>query len=74
MTPTTSELVTNRRGAATPFDFGDKQGVNGTLGVTHVLWPGTELVVDGGVRHKNQEAGILQRVRSGLRLRLQGRT
>jgi iron complex outermembrane receptor protein len=58
VTTTTSELVTNRRGAATPFDFADKNGINGTLGVTHTLWQGTELVVDGGVRHKNQESGF----------------
>ena len=58
VTPTTSELVTDRRGAATPFDFGDKKGINATLGVTHQLWQGTELVVDGGVRHKNQEFGF----------------
>jgi iron complex outermembrane receptor protein len=58
VTLTTSELVTNRRGAATPFDFGDKSGINGTLGVTHMLWQGTELVVDGGVRHKHQESGF----------------
>ena len=58
VTLTTSELVTNRRGAATPFDFGDKNGVNATLGMTRMLWQGTELVVDGGVRHKNQEAGF----------------
>ena len=58
VTLTTSELVTNRRGAATPFDFGDKKGLNATLGVTHMLWSGTELIVDGGVRHKKQEAGF----------------
>ena len=58
VTTTSSELVTNRRGAATPFDFADKNGINGTLGVTHTLWQGTELVVDGGVRHKNQESGF----------------
>ena len=53
-----SELVTNRRGAATPFDFGDKHGINATLGMTRMLWQGTELVVDGGVRHKKQELGF----------------
>ncbi|MBX9777052.1 MAG: TonB-dependent receptor, partial [Xanthobacteraceae bacterium] len=58
VTLTSSELVTNRRGAATPFDFADRNGINGTLGVTHTLWQGTELVVDGGVRHKNQESGF----------------
>jgi iron complex outermembrane receptor protein len=58
VTPTTSELVTDRRGAATPFDFGEQQGVNATLGVTRELWQGTELIVDGGVRNKNQESGF----------------
>jgi iron complex outermembrane receptor protein len=58
VTLTTSELVTNRRGAATPFDFGDKRGLNATLGVTRMLWQGTELVVDGGVRNKTQQAGF----------------
>jgi len=58
VTLTSSELVTNRRGAATPFDFGDKNGLNATLGVTRVLWQGTELVVDGGVRNKKQESGF----------------
>ncbi len=58
VTPTSSELVTDRRGAATPFDFGNKNGLDATLGVTHMLWQGTELVVDGGVRNKNQESGF----------------
>ncbi|MPZ39735.1 MAG: TonB-dependent receptor plug domain-containing protein [Rhizobiales bacterium] len=58
VTPTTSELVTDRRGAATPFDFGERQGINATLGVTRELWQGTELIVDGGVRHKNQESAF----------------
>jgi iron complex outermembrane recepter protein len=58
VTLTTSELVTDRRGAATPFDFGEKKGLNATLGVTRVLWQGTELVVDGGVRNKKQESGF----------------
>ncbi len=58
VTLTTSELVTNRRGAATPFDFADKNGLNATLGMTRMLWQGTELVVDGGVRHKSQESGF----------------
>jgi iron complex outermembrane recepter protein len=56
VTLTTSELVSDRRGAATPFDFANKQGANATLGVTRVLWAGTELIVDGGVRRKDQQA------------------
>jgi len=58
VTLTTNELVTNRRGAATPFDFAEKDGVNATVGVTRMLWPGTELIVDGGVRNKNQRAAF----------------
>ncbi|MCC6889036.1 MAG: TonB-dependent receptor [Hyphomicrobiales bacterium] len=58
VTATSSELVTDRRGAATPFDFADKQGLNATLGVTRVLWADTELVLDGGVRNKRQQAAF----------------
>ena len=56
--PGVNELITDRRGAATPFDFAEKQGLNATAGVTRVLWQGTELIVDGGVRNKKQEAGF----------------
>lgn len=58
VTLTTSELVTNRRGAATPFDFGDRRGLNATLGATRMLWQGTELVVDGGVRNTKRDSGF----------------
>jgi iron complex outermembrane recepter protein len=51
-----NQLVTDRRGATTPFDYGNKEGLNATLGVTRVLAPGVELIVDGGVRHKNETA------------------
>jgi iron complex outermembrane receptor protein len=58
VTPTTSELVTDRRGAATPFDYGDKQGINLTTGGTLQLRQGVQLIVDGGVRRKAQQAGF----------------
>jgi len=58
VTPTSSQIATDPRGATTPFDFAEKQGINATLGVTRVLMPGTELIVDGGVRHKHQQAGF----------------
>jgi iron complex outermembrane receptor protein len=58
VTLTSSQLVTDRRGAATPFDFADKQGANVTAGLTHILAPGTELIVDGGVRQKTQQASF----------------
>jgi iron complex outermembrane receptor protein len=40
----------------TPLDWGKKQGFNGTGGVTVTLAPGAELIVDGGVRRKWQQA------------------
>src|SRR5262249_21577395 len=53
-----NQVVTDPRGATTPFNFADKQGINATLGVTRVLVPGTELIVDGGARQKNQQAAF----------------
>jgi len=58
VTPTSSQLDTNRRAAANPFDFAEKQGANATLGVTRMLVPGTELIIDGGIRHKHQDAAF----------------
>ena len=58
VTPFSSELLTNPRGATTPFDFADKQGKNVTAGVTHMFFPGTEVIVDGGVRQKDQQAAF----------------
>lgn len=58
VTATTNLLLTDRRGAATPFDFGDKQGANATAGFTKTLWNGAELIVDGGVRHKLQQGSF----------------
>jgi iron complex outermembrane receptor protein len=51
-----NQLITDPRGATTPFDYSNKQGINATLGVTRVIVPGTELIIDGGVRQKNQQA------------------
>jgi iron complex outermembrane receptor protein len=53
-----NELVTDRRGARTPFDYAYKRGFNGTAGVTHILAPGYELIVDGGIRHKAERAAF----------------
>ena len=52
------ELVTDRKGTDTPFDFANKQGANATAGFTKTLWNGAELIVDGGVRNKKQQAGF----------------
>ena len=51
-----NQLVTDRRGTSTPQDFGDKQGANATAGFTKTLLTGVELIVDGGVRNKQQQA------------------
>ena len=53
-----NELVTNRRGAATPFDYGNKQGAIATAGFTKTLLNGVDLIVDGGVRDKKTQAGF----------------
>ena len=43
-----NELVTNRRGTSTPFDYGNQQGASATTGFTKSMWNGAELIVDGG--------------------------
>ena len=53
-----NQLVTDRRGATTPFDYANKQGASATAGFTKTLWNGAELIVDGGVRDKKQQAGF----------------
>ncbi|MGP9814003.1 TonB-dependent receptor [Rhodopseudomonas sp. NSM] len=57
-----NQLQTDRRGTNTPFDFGDKQGANITAGFTKSMWDGAELIVDGGVRDKRQQAGYFGNV------------
>jgi iron complex outermembrane receptor protein len=53
-----NELVTNRKGAATPFDYGNQQGANATAGFTKTLLNGVDLIVDGGVRDKKNQAAF----------------
>lgn len=54
-----NELVTDRKGTDTPFDFGNKQDANITTGFTRTLWNGAELIVDGGYRNKRTQADFL---------------
>lgn len=49
-------LATDRRGTSTPDDYATQRGAHITLGTTRWLGNGTELVVDGGLRRKEQEA------------------
>jgi iron complex outermembrane receptor protein len=53
-----NELVTDRRGAATPFDYANQQGASATAGFTKTLWNGVDLIVDGGMRDKKQQAAF----------------
>ncbi|MBR1151491.1 TonB-dependent receptor [Bradyrhizobium sp. JYMT SZCCT0428] len=53
-----NELVTNRRGTSTPFDYGNQQGASATAGFTKTLWNGVDLIIDGGVRDKKQQAAF----------------
>lgn len=55
-----NKLVTERQGAFTPFDYADKQGQSVTAGLTRMFAPGFELIVDGGVRRKEQQAQFFQ--------------
>ncbi len=54
--PPVDQVRHDRRGTATPLDYADKQGVRGTLGLSYMLAPDIELIVDGGLRKKWQQA------------------
>jgi iron complex outermembrane receptor protein len=47
------------RGTSTPFDYANKQGVSATTGFTKSFSNSVDLIVDGGVRSKKQQAGFL---------------
>lgn len=51
-----NELESDRQGTGNPNDWGEQQGVYLTVGESRYLAGGAELVVDGGWRHKEQEA------------------
>src|SRR5215213_567990 len=53
-----NELVTARRAAATPFDYGNQQGASATAGFTKTIMNGVDLIVDGGVRKKDTQSGF----------------
>ncbi len=53
-----NELVNARRGTDSPLDYGAQQGFSATTGFTKTLWNGAELIVDGGVRNKQQQSGF----------------
>jgi iron complex outermembrane receptor protein len=53
-----NELVTNRTGTSTPFNYANQQGASATAGFTKTLWNGVDLIIDGGVRDKKQQAAF----------------
>ena len=54
-----NQLITDRRGTNTPFDYGNSQNANATGGFTKTLWNGVDLIVDGGYRNKQQQSAFL---------------
>lgn len=58
VTPTLNEVASDRRGTGEPLNFADRQGVNLVLGGTRSLAAGLDLVLDAGVRRKEQQFGF----------------
>lgn len=52
------ELTTNQRGTSTPFNYANQQGFSATAGFTKTLVNGVDLIVDGGVRDKEQQSAF----------------
>jgi iron complex outermembrane recepter protein len=53
-----NQLVTDRKGTNTPFDYGNQQGKSATAGFTKTIIEGVDLIVDGGVRNKKSQGGF----------------
>ncbi|VIO67118.1 TonB-dependent receptor [Bradyrhizobium ivorense] len=53
-----NELVTDRRGAATPFDYANQQTASVTTGFTKTLINGVDLIVDGGWRQRDTQSAF----------------
>ena len=53
-----NQLVTDRKGTNTPFDYGNQQGASATAGFTKTIIDGVDLIVDGGVRDKKSQGGF----------------
>ncbi|WP_050626784.1 TonB-dependent receptor [Bradyrhizobium viridifuturi] len=53
-----NELLTDRRGAATPFDYANQQTSSVTAGFTKTLTNGVDLIVDGGWRQRETQSGF----------------
>jgi iron complex outermembrane receptor protein len=53
-----NQLRDDRRGTSTPRDYANQEDERGTVGFTYMIEPGIELIVDGGVRAKEQQAAF----------------
>jgi iron complex outermembrane receptor protein len=53
-----TEMLLDPRGTGTPFNYSEKTGFSVTTGATRMLTDGVELIVDGGVRQKDQIGGF----------------
>ncbi len=52
------QLATAPQKAATPFDYGNRQGFSVTTGFTRQMNDAVQVIVDGGVRQKKQQAAF----------------
>lgn len=59
VTPTSSALAIDPRAATTPFDYGNRQGSSVTTGFTRQVNNALEVIVDGGIRQKKQQAALI---------------
>jgi len=53
-----NQLLTDRRGAVTPFDYANQQTASVTAGFTKTLTNGVDLIVDGGWRQRETQSGF----------------
>ena len=53
------QLHNDRRGTDTPFDHSELQSFRGTTGFTYMLDHNFDLIVDGGIRTKDQQASFI---------------
>lgn len=58
VTLTTSEVISDPTGTSSPDDYANKQGLNITLGGTHSFSEGIQMIIDAGVRNKDQQSAF----------------
>ena len=58
VTTTSSLFATDPRGASSPLDFAFQNGIGATTGFTRQIGKNMDLIVDAGVRVKDQDSGF----------------